>query len=107
MAYKFNIFTGTLDIVGNSGSGSGVQGPPISTNGAITSWNGTTGNVLQDNPNTNVQPSGAIEAQAFITKQQVTGTVIVNQDECWIAPSLNITPSGSIDLTRGGSLKIV
>jgi hypothetical protein len=106
MGYKLNIFTGTLDIVGNSSSGGGVQGPPSSTNGALATWNGTSGNIIQDNPNTNVQGSGAIEAQMFITKQQVTGAVVINQDECAIAPSLNIASTGSIDLTGGGSLEI-
>jgi hypothetical protein len=106
MGFKFNPFTGTLDIAGSSGSGGGVQGPPTSTNGAIATWNGTSGNIIQDNPNTNIQPSGAIEAQMFITKQQVTGAIVINQDECAISPSLNITPTGSIDLTGGGSLEI-
>lgn len=109
MAYKviLNPFTGELQLVNTpSGGGSGVTGIAPTTIGAIASWADTAASVIQ-NTLTNVQASGAIEAQGFITIQNVSGLVVVNQDECWIAPALNITSSGSIDLTSGGSLKII
>jgi hypothetical protein len=108
MPYKFNIFTGTLDIVNASSSGSGnVTGVPPTNIGAIARWADTTGTTIENSPNTNVQDGGAIEAQGFITEQNVIGLVSVNQDECWIAPALNITLTGSIDLSGGGSLRII
>ena len=42
MPLKFNPVTGTLDLVNNTG----VTGPSTSTDTAIASWNGTSGNVL-------------------------------------------------------------
>lgn len=109
MAYKviLNPFTGELQLATNASSGSGnVTGIPPTTINAIASWADTTGTTIQ-NTLTNVQASGAIEAQGFITNQDVIGLVTVNQDECWIAPALNIGLTGSIDLSNGGSLKII
>jgi hypothetical protein len=105
--FRFNVFTGTLDLVGASGGGSsGVNGIAPTTPGAIATWVDTGATTIQ-NTQTNVQASGAIEAQGYITRQDITGTVAVNQDECWIAPALNLTLTGAIDLTGGGSLAIV
>ena len=109
MAYKvaLNPFTGELQLVNApSGGTSGVTGIAPTTIGAIASWADTGATIIQ-NTLTNVQASGAIEAQGFITQQNVVGLVTVNQDECWLAPALNLTLTGSIDLTGGGSLRIV
>jgi hypothetical protein len=109
--YKQDAVNGYLYIEGpTSGGGGGggdVVGPPSSTNRAIAVWDGTTGQLLEDGPGTQVQPSGAIVAQAFITSQDIIGLVTVGSDQCWIAPSLNLTDTGSIDLTGGGQLIIV
>jgi hypothetical protein len=106
-----NATTGVLFIEGPASSGGGgsgdVVGPPSSTNQAIAVWDGTTGQLLEDGPGTEVQPSGAIVAQGFITNQDVTGLVVVGSDQAWVAPSLNLTLTGSIDLTAGGQLIIV
>jgi hypothetical protein len=106
-----NAATGVLFIEGPASSGGGgggdVVGPPSSTDKAIAVWDGVTGQLLEDGPGTQVQPSGAIVAQAFITSQDIIGLVTVGADQCWIAPSLNLTDTGSIDLTGGGQLIIV
>ena len=108
MPYKFNVFTGTLDIVNASGGGSGnVTGIPPTDINAIARWADTTGTTIKNSPDTLIQDSGAIEAQMFITRQNITGSVTIGQDECAVAPALNITITGSIDLTSGGSLEIV
>jgi hypothetical protein len=107
--YKQDATFGVLFIEGPASSGGGdgnVVGPPSSTTGAIAAYEDTTGQLLE-NTNTHVQSSGAIEAQGFITNQEVTGPVSVGQGQCWIAPSLDLTLTGSIDLTGGGSLKIL
>ncbi len=109
--YKQDAVNGYLFIEGPTSSGGGgggdVVGPPSSTNQAIAVWDGTTGQLLEDGPGTEVQPSGAIVAQGFITNQDVTGLVTVGSDQAWVAPSLNLTLTGSIDLTAGGQLIIV
>jgi hypothetical protein len=106
MPYTFNVFTGTLDYYQSQSGTAGVFGVPPTTIGAIASWANTTGSLIQ-NTLTNVQASGAIEAQAFITKNIVNGTVTVNANESWIAPSLSIAPGAMIILLPDSELIIV
>lgn len=108
--YKQDAVNGWLFIEGPAASGGGsgdVVGPPSSTNQSIAVWDGTTGQLLEDGPGTNVQPSGAIAAQGFITDQLVTGTVTVGANQTWVAPSLTLTDTGVIDLSGGGTLILV
>lgn len=106
MAYKFNPFTGTLDYY-QAGSPQGVTGVPPTDVGAIARWANTGGTVIANSPNTNIQDSGAIEAQGFITKRSVTGNVTVNTDETWIAPSIELSLTGSIVIASGADIVIV
>lgn len=106
MAYKFNVFTGNLDYYQASTSGSGVTGVPPTTVGAIAVWDDTTATTLE-NSLTNVQASGAIEAQAYITRRSVTGLITINADETWISPSIEITLTGSIVIESDGDIIIV
>jgi hypothetical protein len=107
MPYRFNIFTGTLDNIGSSGSGSGnVTGISPTTIGAIAVWDDTTGTTIE-NSLTNVQTSGAIEAQGFITVRMVTSLVTVNPGESWIAPEIELEPSGSIQIEPDGEMIII
>lgn len=108
MAFRFNIFTGNLDQVGSSGSGSGdVTGTPPSDDKAITRYLGTSGLIIQNSPGTRVQDSGAIEAQGFITNRTISGTTTVSSSETWIAPSLEMTPGSIIQLASGAQLIII
>lgn len=107
MAYKFNIFTGNLDIVTNPSAGSGnVTGESPTTIDAIARWDDTTGTTIKDSK-TLVQDSGAIEAQGFITRTIVNDDVVVHGDEAWIAPSLQLDVGGSITLEADSELIIV
>ena len=108
MSYKvaLNYFTGELQLVNAPSSGSGVTGIPPTTVGAIASWADTTATTIQ-NTLTNVQDSGAIEAQAFITRRSVVGVVTVNPDETWVSPSIEISVTGSIVLDSDGDIIIV
>jgi hypothetical protein len=106
MAYRFNIFTGTLDIVGSSSSGGSVTGIPPTDVNAIARWADTTGTTIQ-NSLTVVQDGGAIEAQGFITHRSVTALVVIPDGESWIAPSLELELTGSIELEPNGELIIV
>jgi hypothetical protein len=107
MSYRLNIFTGTLDITGTSGSGSGnVTGIPPTTIGAITVWASTDGTEIQ-NSLTNVQASGAIEAHGFITIRAITSLVTVNSGESWIAPEIEIELAGAIQIEPDGEMVII
>ena len=106
MPFRFNVFTGTLDLVGG-GSGSGITGPSTSTDKAITRWNGTGGNVVQDGPGTLVQDSGAISAQAFITTRSITGSVTLNCDQVMITDSFTIEPTGELVINSDSEVVII
>ena len=108
MPYRFNVFTGTLDIVGGSSSGGGnVTGIPPTNINAITRWADTTGTTIKNSPDTYVQDSGAIEAQAFITRRDVIALVTVNSDETWIAPNIELSLTGAIIMADNGNIIIV
>lgn len=107
MPYKFNPFTSNLDYYQSGGSSSGVTGIPPTNIGAIARWADTTGTTIENSPDTNVQDSGAIEAQGFITQSNVTGIVTVNNGEAWIAPGLTIASGGGIILASGSALILV
>lgn len=107
MPFKFNPITGNLDLVNNSSSGSGdVTGPSGATDKAIARYNGTTGKIIQDSK-TKVQDGGAIESQGFITRRSITDLVVIPPGESWIAPSLELELTGSIELEPDGELIIV
>lgn len=105
MPYKFNVFTGTLDLVTAPDEGD-IVGPPSSTDKAITRWSGTTGTVINDSEAI-LQDGGAIEAQAFITRAKITDDVAVHADEVWIAPALELTLTGSVVIDPDGEIVIV
>lgn len=106
MPYRFNVFTGTLDLVNSPGGGGDVTGIAPTTLGAIATWADTTATTIQ-NTNTNIQPSGAIEAQGYITNRNITGTVTVDSNESWIAPALTLEPGSNVIIEAGGELIII
>jgi hypothetical protein len=104
----------TITEVGNNidisftGTGTGnVTGLPPTDIRAIARWADTTGTTIENSPNTLVQDSGAVEAQGFITMRDVIGAVTINADETWIAPSLELSLTGSIVIASGGDIIIV
>ncbi len=99
--------SGNNIVISFTGTGTGnVSGIAPTTVGAIASWANTDASVIQ-NTLTNVQASGAIEAQAYITRRSVTGNVTINADETWIAPSIELALGGSIVIESGGDIIIV
>jgi hypothetical protein len=108
MPWKFNPFTGTLDFYESAGSGSGnVIGLPPTDIRAITRWADTTGTTIENSPGTLVQDGGAIQANAFMTKRSITTDMLVPSGYSWIAPELELEPTGSIELEADGELVIL
>lgn len=105
MAYKFNPFSGTLDYY-QPANPSDVTGIPPTDINAIARWADTTGTTIK-NSETIVQDGGAIEAQGFITRAKITDDVVVHTDQVWIAPSLELTLTGSVVLEADAELVIV
>lgn len=106
MPYKFNVFTGTLDYYQTVNGTTGVFGIPPTTPGAIATWVDTGATTIQ-NTLTNVQASGAIEAQGFISERTVNGTVTVNGGESWITSSLIVAPGAVIVLKPDSELIMI
>lgn len=80
MPFKFNPFTGSLDFYESAAAGSGdVNGPVISTDKAITRWNGTTGKVVNDSFAI-LQDGGAIQSQGFLFNNQIIRDISVPDD---------------------------
>lgn len=108
MGYKFNIFTGTLDIVGSSGGGSGnVTGIPPTTIDAIARWADITGTTIKDSPNTLVQDGGSVEASGFIGNRSITTLVHIPAEYYMIASELEIELTGSIEIESDAELIIL
>lgn len=105
MPYKFSPFTGTLDFYQSSGSGD-VVGPASATDNAIARYDGTTGKLIQ-NSLTIVQDGGGIEAQGYMTRRSVTALIKINSGQSWIAPSIELEPSGSIEIDPDAEIIIV
>jgi hypothetical protein len=105
MPYLFNVFTSNLDYYNNTGTGD-VVGIAPTTPGAIATWVDTMATTIQ-NSITNVQASGAIEAQGYITNRNVSGTVTVNGTESWIAPGLTLQPGSNVIIQPGGEIIII
>lgn len=91
----------------NGASTGNVTGIPPTTIDAIVRWADMTGTTIKNSPDTYVQDSGAIEAQGFITIRDITGIVTINSDESWIAPSLEISLTGSIVIEANAELIII
>jgi hypothetical protein len=107
MPFKFNPTTGQLDLVNATGGGtSGVTGPVTSTDKAITRWNGTTGNVVQDSKAI-LQDGGGIEAQGFITRKLITDNITIGNNEVMITDAISIETTGEIVIESDGELVIV
>ena len=106
MPLKFNIFTGTLDIVGSASTFSGVQGPPTSTDKAIARWDGVTGSFLSDSK-TEVQDGGAVVAQGFITRRMLTDSVKIDSNNGMIVDGISIETTGELIIEADGELVII
>lgn len=106
MAYKFNVFTGTLDIVGSSSSG-GVTGIPPTTIDAIARWADTTGTTIKDSPGTFVQDGGSIQASGFMGNRSITTLVHIPSDYYMESAELEIELSGAIEIEPDAELIIL
>ena len=108
--YKQDAINGVMYIENaflSGGGGSGdVIGPSSSTNLAIATWNGTTGTVLQDNPNAIVQPGGAVQAEALIANNVITELISVPSDYTMFTSGVELD-GGEIDIESDGELLVL
>jgi len=89
---------------GGGGSGD-VVGPGSSTDKAITRWNGTSGNLIEDSKAI-LQDSGAIQAQAFAFNRQILADVTVPDKYSVISTDVELI-SGDIILLGDAELKLI
>ena len=54
-----------------------------------------------------MQDGGVIEAQGFLTRRPITDLVVIPNGESWVAPSLELELTGSVELEPNGELIIV
>lgn len=108
--YKQDSVNGYLYIEGGMNSGGGgsgdVVGPGVSTDNAVTRWNGITGKLIQ-NSLAILQDGGGMESQGFLSIRGVTNLIKINPGESWIAPSIQLELGGSIELEADGEIIIV
>jgi hypothetical protein len=100
MAYKFNPFTGNLDFYTR-----GLSGPSVTTDNAITRWDGTNGTLVQ-NSKAIVQDGGGIEAQAFLFHRNIQDTVLIPSEYSMIATDI-VIDSGEIIISADAELVII
>jgi hypothetical protein len=108
MPYKFNVFTGTLDIVNPAGGGSGnVIGLPPTDINAIARWADTSADSIKNSPGTLIQDGGAIQAAGFIGNRSVTTLISIPSEYYMIAAELELELTGAIQLEADGELIIL
>lgn len=77
MPFKINPIYGTLDLIGNTGSGSGnVTGLPPTNIRDIAIWADTTGTTIEDSL-AQVQLGGAVQSQGFVFDRQIINDIVV------------------------------
>jgi len=101
MPWKFNPLTGTLDFYQR-----GVQGPTTSTDNAITTWDGTTGQLVQSS-NASVQDGGAVQAQGFVGRKEIDDAVVIPDKHYMVATGIIITSTGSIQIGSDSELMLI
>lgn len=106
MGFKFNIFTGTLDIVSSSSGSGNVTGIPPTDINAIARWADTTGTTIENSPGTFVQDSGAVQAQAFVFDRQVINDINVPDHFTMISTDVELI-SGDIILDGDAQLVLL
>jgi hypothetical protein len=107
MGYKLNVFTGTLDLVGSSSSGSGGVTRVGPTNDRrITIWAGNSSDTVQ-NSKAEVQEGGAVQAQAFVGRKEIDDAVSIPSKHYMISSGITIMPTGSVTVDSDSELLII
>lgn len=105
--FKFNFTTGQLDLVGNTGTGSGdVTGPSSSDDRAIARFDGTTGKLIQNSPGTYVQDGGGVQMQAVLSNRLINETVTIPTNYTMLASNIDLE-DGEIIIEEDGELLIL
>lgn len=107
MAYKFNPFTGTFDIVGGSDS-SAVAGPSSSVNNHVVFFDGTTGKLIKDSGlalsgnNTGDQDlSGLVPKTTTVNSKALSGNIIITKSDVGLGNVANVDQTVASNITSG------
>lgn len=106
MPFRFNPFTGTLDLVNSAGSGSGVTRIGATTDKSITRWIGTSADTVQGSK-TLLQDGGGIEAQGFVTRTLITDQITIGSQQVMVSGGFSVEPTGELVIETDGELIIV
>lgn len=104
MGFKLNVFTGTFDLVGTSGSGVARVGP--TSDKRITRWSGVDSDTIQDS-NAEVQDGGSVQAQGYVGRKEINDQVILPSKHYMISSGLTIMNNGSIVIGTDSELILI
>ncbi len=106
MGFKLNVFTGTLDIVGKAGSGTGVTRVGPTNDRRITIWAGNSSDTVQ-NSKASVQEGGSVVAQGHITNKLIVDNVTIPSDHTMLTSGFSIEPTGELVIEADAELVVV
>jgi len=106
MGFKLNVFTGTLDIVGKAGTGSGVVRVGPTNNRHITRWAGDSSDTIQ-NSKASIQDGGSLVAQGYITNKLITDTILIQSNHTMLTSGFSIESGGELVIEADGEIVVV
>lgn len=105
--FKFNVFTGTLDIVNRTSTGgSGVTRVGTTNDRHITIWAGNSSDTIEDSK-ASIQEGGAIDAQGFVGRKEIDDAVVIPDKHYMIATGITIMVTGSITISTDSELVLI
>lgn len=107
MPFKFNPLTGTFDLVGSSGSGSGdVTGPASSTDNAVARFDGTTGKLIQNSVVTIADTTGNMAGVGTINSLVLPSSDFVGRTDTQTLTNKTLTTPIISTISNTGTLTL-
>ena len=101
MGFKFNPFTGTLDLVEG-----GVSRVGNTNDKRIVRWKNNNSDTIE-NSLALVQDGGSVVAQGFITKKLITDTILIESNNVMVTSGFSIELDGELIIESDGELVLV
>lgn len=105
MPLRFNPTTSELDLV--SDTTGFVVGPASATDNALARFDGTTGKLIQDSPNSLGQDGGALQTMGYVGRKEITDAVVLPPKHYMIATGITIMMTGSITIGSDSDLLLI